>query len=46
VIEASQRHARGARKIAHRSTFVSFFAEHFGGVIQYLAEPTMETGVG
>jgi hypothetical protein len=46
VIETCERHASGAREIAHGGTFVSFFAEDFGGVIEDVSETAIESGVG
>ncbi len=46
VIEARQRHAGGAGEVAHRSAFVSFFAEDFGRVAEDFAETAVETSVG
>src|ERR1019366_254946 len=46
VVEAGERHAGSARKVAHGSAFVSFFAEDFGGVAEDFAEAAIEAGFG
>src|SRR5271165_3480421 len=42
VIKSSQRHAAGARKVAHRGALVSLFAEDFGGVGENLRQPPVK----
>ena len=44
VVEAGQRHAAGARKVAHGGAFVSLFAEDFGGVGKDLCEAPVKAG--
>ena len=44
VIKPGQRHAAGAREIAHRSAFVSLFAENFGGVGQDFGKAPVVAG--
>ena len=44
VIKPGQRHAGGARKIAHGSAFVSFDTKDFGGMVEDLSEAAVETG--
>ena len=46
VIEAGERHAAGARKVAHGGAFIAFVAEDRGGVIEDLAHAAVEAGRG
>src|SRR5581483_8873209 len=45
VIKTGQRHARGARKVAHAGAFVSFFAENLGRMAQDLRHAAVEAGI-
>ncbi len=44
VIEPGQRHAGGARKVAHGCAFVPLDAKHLGGMGENLREAAVETG--
>src|ERR1035438_7502404 len=46
VVETGKRHAGGARKVAHGSAFISFFAEDVGGMAEDFAEATIKAGFG
>src|SRR5437763_12272702 len=42
VIHSGKRHTGSARHIAHRSPGITFFAENFSGMFQYLAQLPIE----
>src|SRR5580658_3783929 len=42
MIKPRQRHARGARQIAHRRTLISFFTEDLGSMVKNVAESAIE----
>src|ERR1700679_515560 len=46
VVESRQRHAAGARKVAHGSAFVAFLAEDIGGVDQYFSQSLVISRLG
>src|SRR5580658_69938 len=46
VVEPRQRHAAGARKIAHGSAFITLLAEDIGGVEQYFCQPLVVSRFG
>ena len=45
VVQAGERNAAGAGKIAHRCGRIALFVKNIGGVHQYLGQAAIETGL-
>jgi hypothetical protein len=46
MIHTGERHAGGARKVAHGGASVTFVAEDFGGVFEDFAKLAVKAGLG